>query len=126
MGELLLGDGFECKRWMAAGRLFCFAILGIKGAIGVGFFGVGSGALLRSSANIYLILNCVAMTFVLDIDDTLTSTFFSGLFEPFLEAPEFGVVITAGIRRWHLIYPYCALVVVALASACADLSWCGP
>ena len=106
-------------------RVFCFLIVCTKGAVGMFFFIVGSGALLRSSANMYLILNCVAMTFVLDIDDTLYSIFFSKLFEPFLEAPEFGVVITPWIKTGHLIYPYGAFLVLALACTGAELGWCG-
>ena len=86
---------------------------------------VGSGGVLLSASELDLILNTLAATFILELDDLLHDVFVARMWEAFCRAPE----ITAAVRGWvvnaQLAYPYVAVLIIGGVSAGMIITWCG-
>ena len=86
---------------------------------------VGSGAVLWSSADLDLILNTLAATFILELDDILYDIFVAKMWTAFCTAPELTATLKPGVVRFQLVWPYLALAFVVGWSVFMEHLWCG-
>lgn len=85
---------------------------------------VGSGAVLWSSADLDLILNTLAATFILELDDILYDIFVAKMWTAFCTAPELTATLKPGVVRFQLVWPYLALAFVVGWSVFMEHLWC--
>ena len=85
---------------------------------------VGSGAVLRSASKLDVVLNAVAATFILDVDDVFFVIFTGKMWEPFTRAP----TLSASLKPWmvygQLLWPFTSALVVAALHLCMMGTWC--
>lgn len=85
---------------------------------------VGSGAVLRSASKLDVVLNAVAATFILDVDDCFFVIFTGKMWEPFTQAPE----LSASVKPWmvygQLLWPLTTAGFVALLHVSMIGIWC--
>lgn len=86
---------------------------------------VGSGGVLLSASDLDLILNTLAATFILELDDVLHDVFVPKMWNAFCTAPELTAVVRGSVLNLQLFFPYLAALLIGFIAGGVGGAWCG-